>query len=230
MSSLLSNFTEIINNNIWLALVMSLFAGLASSFSPCVLSSVPLIVGYVEGNGVKDKKVAFKYSMFFGLGVIATFTIIGALSAVLGRFFSGAGKLWYIVLAAVMILSGLQLLGILTFGRSQNSCKMPTKRRGLFGAFMLGILGGALSSPCATPVLAAILTFVAGKANVLLGIAMLLLYSVGHCALIILAGTSVGVVEHLSSSEKTLKFGKILKLVLGAIIIILGLYMFSLGI
>ncbi len=228
--NILNNFSEIIANNIWLALIMSLIAGLASSFSPCVLSSVPLIVGYVEGNGVKDKKVALKMSIFFSLGVAATFTIIGALSAVLGRFFSGAGKWWYIILSAIMLISGLQLLGVINIGVNKNSCRIPNMKKGLAGAFFLGILGGALSSPCATPVLAAILAFVAGKGNVLLGIIMLLLYSVGHCTLILLAGTSIGLVENLSSSPRTIKIGKIFKIVLGIVILLLGLYLFSLGI
>lgn len=230
MNSFLLNFNDIISSSVWIALIMSFVAGIVSSFSPCVLSSVPLIVGYMEGNKVKDKKVAFKYSLVFSLGIVATFTLIGVLSAVLGRFFSGAGRLWYIVLAAIMILSGLQLLGVISLGKSRNSCKISNTRKGFFGAFVLGILGGALSSPCATPVLAAILTFVAGKANITLGIGMLLLYSLGHCALIILAGTSVGFVEHLSSSPKTVKIGKVLRLFLGVLIILLGIYLFSLGI
>lgn len=230
MSGILNNFAELISNNIWLALIMSFIAGLASSFSPCVLSSVPLIVGYVEGNGVKDKKSAFKISLVFSLGVIVTFTAIGAFSAILGKFFSGAGKWWYIMLSIIMLLSGLQLLGVINIGKSNNSCKLPNQRKGLLGAFFLGILGGALSSPCATPVLAAILTFVAGKANIVIGILMLLLYSIGHCALLIVAGSSVGLVEHLSSSPKTIKIGNILRIALGIAIIILGLYLFSIGI
>lgn len=230
MNSFLSDFNNVISSSVWIALVMSFVAGIVSSFSPCVLSSVPLIVGYMEGNKVKDKKVAFKYSLVFSLGIIFTFTLIGVLFVVLGRFFLGAGRLWYIVLAGIMILSGLQLLGVVNIGKSKDSCKIPNKRKGFFGAFVLGILGGALSSPCATPVLAAILTFVAGKANITLGIGMLLLYSLGHCALIILAGTSVGFVEHLSSSPKTVKVGNILRLFLGVLIILLGIYLFSLGI
>ena len=103
MNSFLLNFNDIISSSVWIALIMSFVAGIVSSFSPCVLSSVPLIVGYMEGNKVKDKKVAFKYSLVFSLGIIVTFTLIGVLSAVLGRFFSGAGRLWYIVLALSLI-------------------------------------------------------------------------------------------------------------------------------
>ena len=223
----LNNFGSLINDNIWLALIMSLVAGIVSSFSPCVLSSIPLIVGYVEKNGVKDKKIAFKFSIFFSLGVMVTFTLLGVLSALLGKFFSGGGGAWYLFLSFIMILSGLQILGVINIGPKDNSCRLPSLRKGLFGAFLLGILGGILSSPCATPVLAAILSFVAGKANIGLGIAMLILYSIGHSVLIILSGTSIGLIESLSSSPKTKKIGQGFKIVLGIIVIVLGIYLFS---
>lgn len=230
MSDLLNNFSTLISNNVWIALVMSLVAGIVSSFSPCVLSSLPLIVGYIENYGGGNKGSALKYSVVFSVGVAFTFTAIGAVTAVLGSFLSGAGQWWYLVLAAIMIFSGLQLLGVIEFGMKKNTCGPTGRITGITGAFFLGILGGALSSPCATPVMAAILTFVASKGNILLGILMLLLYSIGHSTLIILAGVSVGFVENLSSSEKTRTAGKVLKNVLGVIILILGLYLFSLGI
>jgi cytochrome c-type biogenesis protein len=230
MSELLGNFSTVISNNIWLALVMSLIAGVVSSFSPCVLSSLPLIVGYVENYAGDDRKAALNYSIVFSLGVTVTFTAIGAVTAVLGSLFIGAGRWWYLVLSAIMLLAGLQLLGVINLGIKRTGCGPSGKIKGITGAFFLGILGGALSSPCATPVMAAILTFVASRGNVGLGIIMLLLYSIGHSTLIILAGTSVGFVEQLGSSERTVRIGRVLKFALGVIIILLGLYLFSMGI
>lgn len=230
MGQLLDNFSHLISNNIWLALAMSLAAGIVSSFSPCVLSSVPLIVGYVENYGGGDKRSALKYSIVFSVGVAFTFTAIGAVTALLGSFLTSAGKWWYLILSAIMLLSGLQLLGVIDFGMKKNTCGPTGRINGITGAFFLGILGGALSSPCATPVMAAILTFVASKGNLLLGVLMLLLYSIGHSTLIILSGVSVGFVESLSGSGKTVAIGRGLKYVLGIIILLLGLYLFSLGI
>jgi cytochrome c-type biogenesis protein len=230
MGELLNNFSALISNNVWLALIMSLVAGVVSSFSPCVLSSLPLIVGYIENYGNGDRKSALKYSIVFSLGVAFTFTAIGAVTAAVGSFLTGAGKWWYMVLSAIMLLSGLQLLGVINIGNKKNTCGPTGKIRGITGAFFLGILGGALSSPCATPVMAAILTFVASKGNILLGVLMLLLYSVGHSTLIVLSGVSVGFVESLGSSGRTVAAGRLLKYVLGIIILILGLYLFSLGI
>jgi len=228
MGDLLSNFGNLISNNIYFALGISFLAGIVSSFSPCVLSTLPLIVGYVGEAGVKDKKTAFKYSLFFSIGLIITFTTLGIIFSIIGQFMNLSGKWWYLILGLVMLLAGLRLTGVIGDG-AEKSCKLPSKRRGFLGAFFLGIVGGALSSPCSTPVLAAILAFVAQKGNILIGIFMLLLYSMGHSLLILLAGTSVGLVEQLSASTKTRTFGMVLKLALGVLVIFLGLYLLYLG-
>ena len=227
MGNLMHNFSAFLSNNIWLAVITAFAAGIVSSFSPCVLSTIPLIVGYVGGYARKDQKLAYKYSFIFCLGIVITFTSLGIASALLGKLFTGAGRWWYIVLGGIMLLVGLQLIGVIEIGK--NSCRMPNRRKGLAGAFFLGILGGVLSSPCSTPILAAILAFVASKGNILLGIIMLFVYSIGHCILIFIAGTSVGLVEEISSSSKTLLFGKILKIVLAIIIFIAGFYLLYLG-
>jgi len=227
MENLIHNFSAFLSNNIWLALITAFLAGVVSSFSPCVLSTIPLIIGYVGGYARKDKKLAYKYSLIFCLGIIVTFTLLGVASSLLGRLFTGAGSWWYIILGAIMLIVGLQLVGVIEIGN--NSCKMPNRRKGLAGAFFLGILGGVLSSPCSTPILAAILAFVASKGNILLGVIMLFLYSIGHCVLIFLAGTSIGLVEGISNSKKTQLMGKVLKIILAIIIFIAGFYLLYLG-
>jgi len=228
MESFLLNFTQILSQNIWMAFVMALVAGIISSFSPCVLSAIPLVIGYVGGYAGNDKKRAFKYSLTFCIGLALTFTALGAASAVLGRLMSGTGSWWYIILGIIMLTVGLQLLGVINI--MPQACNVPSQRKGLIGAFVLGILGGVLSSPCATPVLIAILAFVAGQGNIMLGIALLAVYSIGHCTLLIIAGTSVGFVQMLADSPKTEKWGKILKILFGAIVILIGLYLFYIGI
>lgn len=228
MIELLTNFSQVLSNNIWLALLMSLIAGIVSSFSPCVLSAVPLVIGYVGGYANKDKNLALKYSLIFCLGLVITFTTFGALSAILGRLMTGAGGWWYIVLGIIMITVALQLLGVIKLNTS--FCKVPKKRTGLLGAFFLGILGGILSSPCSTPVLIAILAFVAGEGNITLGILMLFLYSIGHCTLILVAGMSVTFVEAFTESSGTKVAGKILKIFFSIGIIIIGIYLIYIGI
>lgn len=224
----MTNITTLISGNLFITLIMCFFAGIISSFSPCLLSTVPLVIGYVGTNAKRDKNLAFRYSLVFSLGLIFTFIALGIASALLGKFFSGAGKWWYLVLGAIMLFVGLQTVGVIK-NKGSNSCRVPRKSRGVVGAFFLGILGGALSSPCATPILAAILAFVAGKGNIALGILMLLFYSIGHCILIVIAGTSVGIIETLQSSPKYFKIGNIMKIIFGIIVVFIGLYLIYLG-
>ncbi len=227
MENLLEQFGSLLTQNIWIALTVALFAGILSSFMPCSLSSIPLIIGYLGGYKEKDKKKPFIYSLIFSLGLSVTFTILGILSAILGRLFIGIGTLWYIILGIIMLIVGLQMLGIIKIG--SNVCNVPKKSKGIMGAFLLGILGGIFSSPCSTPVLIAILAFVAEKGNILLGGLILLVYSIGHSFLVIIAGTSIGITQSFINSNKTNKIANILKYTFAILVILLSMYMFYLG-
>ncbi|HEX3021132.1 MAG TPA: cytochrome c biogenesis protein CcdA, partial [Lachnospiraceae bacterium] len=112
---------------------------------------------------------------------------------------------------------------LLTYLMSKNT------RKGYIGAFIAGILGGIFSSPCSTPVLIALLAIVAGKGSIVWGITLLLLYSIGHAILSVIAGTSIGFVQKLSGSKKYGHFSKILKIIMGLAILLIGFYMFYLG-
>lgn len=127
-----------------------------------------------------------------------------------------------------MVLMALQTWGIFEIIPSSYLISKNTKK-GFAGAFIAGILGGGFSSPCSTPVLIALLAIVAGKGSIVWGILLLLLYSIGHGILAIIAGTSIGFVQKLSSSERYGKASTILKIVMGALILLIGFYMFYLG-
>lgn len=225
------NFGQVLSENIWLAFVLALLAGVLSSFSPCVLSALPLVVGYVGGYAGKDKKMALRYSLLFCAGLVLTLTTLGAISAVFGVFMSGAaGRWWYLILAVMMMLVALQMFGVFEDeGQAAAVCTLPNRRRGLVGAFFMGILGGVLSSPCATPVLIAILAFVAERGSIVLGVSLLAVYSLGHCVLILLAGTSVGFVQKMSENPRTAKVGKVLKIIFGVLILMLAMHLFYIG-
>ncbi len=92
-----------------------------------------------------------------------------------------------------------------------------------------GILGGVFSSPCSTPVLIALLAIVAGSENMLFGILLLLLYSVGHGILAVICGTGVGFVQKLSQDKRYQKVSTALKILMGALIALIGFYMFYLA-
>ncbi len=228
MDAMLEGISQIITQSSWVAPVLALLAGVLTSFTPCALSSVPLVVGYVGGAGAANPKKALALSLTFALGSGLTFTVMGAIATAAGSLIGAASSWWYIVLGVLMLLMALQTWGIYEIIPSSYLISKSTKK-GYIGALVAGILGGVFSSPCSTPVLIALLAVVAGAGSSAFGIVLLLLYSIGHGALAIICGTSVGFVKRLSQSQKYGKISSIVKVIMGAAIALIGFYMFYLG-
>lgn len=224
MDAWLNQIAELIRANAWLAPVLALLAGVLTSVTPCALTSVPLIVGYVGGIGEKNTKKAFAYSVVFSIGTAVTFVTLGIIATSAGRLMGRFSPAWYMILGILMTLMALQTWEIFNFIPSVNLMS-KSKKKGFVGAFLAGVLGGIFSSPCSTPVLIALLAIVAGEGNLLWGCLLMLLYSIGHSVLAMAAGTSVGFVQKISSSEKYKTAAKVLKIVMGTAILLIGLYM-----
>ena len=224
----LNNLSVILQNSSWLAPLVALLAGVLTSVTPCALSSVPLVIGYVGGTGGGDTKRAFRLSLTFALGMAVTFTALGKIASLLGKLMGTSSTWWYLVLGILMVLMALQTFEIYNFIPSTYLISRNTKK-GYIGAFMAGILGGIFSSPCATPVLVVLLGLVARSGKVFWGILLLLLYSIGHSVLVLIAGTSIGFVKKLTASERYGTFSKWLKYIMGTVILFIGFYMFYLG-
>lgn len=116
----LNQIAEAINGNLWLAPVLALLAGLLTSFTPCSLSSVPLIVGYVGGIGERSTKRAFAYSAVFAVGTAITFISLGIIATSAGRLIGNSSPIWYLVLGALMVLMALQTWGVFNLIPSAN--------------------------------------------------------------------------------------------------------------
>ncbi len=224
----LEQLGRIISDHFWLAPFIALLGGLLTAFTPCSLSSVPLIIGYVGGYAQGDAKKAFRYSLVFCAGMSVTLTALGTAAALMGRLMRFAGSWWYLVLGVLMILMALQTWEVITIiPQSVLISKHP--KRGYLGAGIAGLLGGLFASPCATPVLVALLAIVAREGRIVWGVVLLLLYSLGHSVLLMIAGTSVGFVRQLSKSQKYGRASQVLKILMGAVILVLGLYLLYTG-
>lgn len=228
MNQVLNGLSAIISNSPWIAPIIALLAGAVASFLPCSLSSIPLIIGYVSGAGQNNPKKAFRLSLTFAGGEALTFTVMGIIASLAGRLIGVFSGVWYIFLGILMVLMALQTWEIFEFIPSSYLVAKNTKT-GYIGAFIAGILGGIFSSPCSTPVLIALLAMVAKSGNIFWGILLLLLYSVGHGILAVVAGTSVGLVHKLAQSERYGKMSEAFKIIIGIFILLLGFYMFYLG-
>lgn len=224
----LESLSKLISESLWLAPVLALMAGILTSVTPCSLSTLPLIIGYVGGTGNDNPKKAFRLSLVFASGMAITFTALGTAASLLGRLIGTSGRWWYIALGVLMVLMALQTWEICNFIPSTYLTGKSTKK-GYIGALIAGILGGLFSSPCATPVLVVLLGIVAKKGSIAWGVLLLLLYSIGNSVLILITGTSVAFIKRITSGSKYGTFSKILKIVMGSLILLIGFYMFYLG-
>ena len=224
----LETLSTLIKGNLWLAPVMAIVAGVLTAFTPCSLSTIPLVVAYVGGTADNDTKKSFRLSAVFALGMTITFTVLGVIASLAGKLIGRAASWWFIVLGVLMVLMALQTWEVFNFIPSTFLISKNTKR-GYIGSLIAGILGGIFSSPCATPVLIALLALVASQGMLLWGILLLLFYSAGHSILVLIAGTSMGFVKKITTIEKYGRVSKVIKIVLGTLILLLAFYMFYLG-
>jgi cytochrome c-type biogenesis protein len=228
METLINHLSLSLTENPLLAYLGVFVGGILSSSSPCVLATIPLVIGYVGGYSEGDRRKAFLYSLTFILGLSITFTILGAIASLLGGLFGVISRAWYFIVGGIAVVIGLNLIGLFEWSLPIPVHLQP-KQRGILGAFLLGIFFGIVSSPCATPVLALILTFVASKGEVAYGTSLLFVYALGHCALIFLAGTATGFAESFIKSKGISNMTTWGKRVGGAIVVFAGIYLFYLG-
>ena len=229
METILNLLSQWMTGNPFLAYAGVFLGGVISSSSPCVLATIPLVIGYVGGYSEGNRRKALLYSLIFILGLSLTFTVLGAIASLIGGLFGSVNQTWYIVVGGIAVVIGLHLVGLFEWSLPIPVHFRP-KHRGLLGAFLLGLLFGIVSSPCATPILALILTFVATKGEVAYGTSLLFIYALGHCALVFLAGTATGFVESFIKSKGISNLTTWSKRVGGLIVIGVGVYLFYLGI
>lgn len=217
----LDNIEQIVTVYPLLAFGAVFLAGVLSSASPCVLATIPLVVGFVGGYADGDRWKAFRYSLAFILGLSLTFTAFGAAAGILGTMFGTLGGWWYVAAGIVAIVMGGQLMGFYELRLSINREYRP-KQGGIIGSFLLGLFFGVVSSPCATPVLVVILTYVATKGQILYGTALLFTYAVGHCLLMLAAGTFTGFIEAFVKAKGVVNFSAWTKRISGGVITLVG--------
>lgn len=228
MFDILENMSMVISNNLYIAPFVCLIAGLLSALLPCSLTQLPLLIAYLGGYESDNKKKSVKYSIFYAIGNSLVFIVLGLLSALIGKSFSILSKKIYIILGILMIIIFLQMINVINI--IPKGLKKPTTdKKGALGALILGIIGGFFTSPCTTPVLLAILSYVVSTQNIILGAIMLLFYSIGNGIVLVVVGSSLKIADKLSSSSKMLVVGKIINAMLAILILALGLYLLYLG-
>jgi cytochrome c-type biogenesis protein len=227
MQELFSDLSHAIGGAPLVALAASFAWGLLSVIlSPCHLASIPLIVGFINGQGRMTARRAFLLASLFAVGILITIAAIGAATAAAGRMMGDIGAAGNYLVAGIFFLVGLHLMDVIPLPFSGPGAA-GMQRRGRLAAFTLGLVFGIALGPCTFAYMAPMLavTFKIAATQLLYGIALLVFYGLGHCAVIVLAGTSSELVQrYLNWSERS-RGTAILKKVCGALVLLGGVYL-----
>jgi cytochrome c-type biogenesis protein len=227
MQELFTQLTRAVEGTWIVALTASFIWGIMSILlSPCHLASIPLIVGFIDEQGKITTKRAFWISTLFAVGILITIGAIGAITAAAGRMMGDVGKYGNYFVAMIFFVVGLHLLGVIPAPWSGPG-QVGMKRKGLLAALILGLVFGIALGPCTFAYMAPMLaiTFKLASTNLSYGILLLLAYGLGHCSVIVLAGTCTELVQKYMNWNEQSKGATILKKICGVLVLLGGLWL-----
>jgi cytochrome c-type biogenesis protein len=196
--------------------------------SPCHLTSLPLIVGYISDQGVRSFRKAFWTSFAFSSGILITIALVGLVTALLGRMMGDIGNWGNYLMAAIFIMVGLCLLEMIPLNLPGIG-QFSFKKRGIWAAFLLGLIFGIALGPCTFAFMAPVLaiTLFSASSSFLHSFSLLAAYGLGHCLVIILAGTFTEVLQKYLNWNTKSKGTIFVKRICGILVILAGFYMLT---
>jgi cytochrome c-type biogenesis protein len=227
MEQLFTNLSHAVEGAPLIALTASFIWGIFSIIlSPCHLASIPLIVGFISEQGQVTTRRAFWTATLFSVGILITIAAIGVITAAAGRMMGDVGRYGNYFVALIFFVVGLHLVGVIPLNFS-GAGPVGMKRKGLLAALILGLVFGIALGPCTFAYMAPMLavTFkLAGEAPVY-SAALLLAYGIGHCGVIVVAGTSTELVERWLKWNEQSKGVAVLKVVCGILVMLGGVWL-----
>lgn len=213
-----------------LALIAAFIWGVLSILlSPCHLASIPLVVGFVNGQDKVTTRRAFALASLFSLGILITIAALGAITAAAGRLAGDVGGWAYHAVAAIFILVGLHLLDVIPmpWSGSPGGGGMAAKGKGAAAALLLGLIFGVALGPCTFAYMAPVLaiTFKIGAERPVFAGSLLALYGIGHCSIIVAAGSASGWIQRYLDWNQTGGAITWLRRVCGVLVIFGGLWL-----
>ena len=231
MEQLFTNLSRAVEGAPAIALGASVLWGILSILlSPCHLASIPLIVGFISGQGRVSNGRAFWTATLFSVGILVTLAGVGAITAAAGRMIGDVGRWGNYSVALIFFLVGLHLVGVIPMPWSGPG-QWSTKRKGLLAAFSLGLVFGIALGPCTFAYMAPMLavTFKMAESAPIYGGTLLVAYGVGHCSVIVLAGTSTERVQRFLNWNEHSKGLAVVRIVCGVLVMLGGLWLIYLA-
>jgi cytochrome c-type biogenesis protein len=224
MDSIFMALTHAVTGAPLIALSAALIWGVLSILlSPCHLTSIPLIIGFIDGQEQMTTRRAFVISNLFAVGILITIAAVGVATGAAGRMMGDVGPWGPWLVAAVFFLVGLHLLDILPMPWP-GAGEVGIARKGMLAALLLGLIFGIALGPCTFAYMAPMLAVAFSKAadNMHYGASLLLAYGLGHCAVIVFAGTFTEVIQRYLDWNERSKGAVVLKRVCGILVLFGG--------
>lgn len=200
--------------------------GLLTNLCPCNVAFLPIVLGGAGGfSFAHDRFRAVLYSSVFAAGVAATLCGLGVAATLAGAALLPLRQACLVLVAAVSVAMGLYCLGLVRFSLPGKLGLSPGGRKGLWGAFGLGLTAGVVASPCTTPVLAVVLTYVAAQARLAYGVSLLLAYALGFVVPLILAGACADFVLRMRQLNERTRYRVWIGKGSGVLLVAFGLYL-----
>ena len=204
--------------------LISFLEGIITFISPCLLPMLPIYITYFAGGGQRTTRKTLSGAMGFVLGFTVVFVAIGALAGTLGALLVWHGKTINIVLGAIVILFGLNYLGVLKFNLFKGSRRQVQQgQMGFVSAVLFGIVFSVGWTPCVGTFLGSALMLASQQGSVMAGMLMLLCYSLGLGIPFVFSAV---LVDKLKTTFDFIKshYGVINK-VCGGLLIVIGILM-----
>lgn len=222
----MENLTQLFTNqtSIYILFAASFLGGLISSVSPCSLSMLPLIIGYIGGYSEAKPMRTLLQMIIFVIGTGIVFSIIGGICAFTGKIFVG-NPYFALIVASIVMIMGLKILGVIEFELPVMIKEIPQNKvnNDFLYPLILGAVFALIGTPCSTPILASIMAFASISAKISNAVIMLFLFSIGQGLILIIAGF---LTSKLKANENFYKISETIMKISGILLILVALYIF----
>jgi cytochrome c-type biogenesis protein len=204
---------------------LAFIGGLIASVSPCILALLPLNLSYIGTRNITSRGDAFVKAGLFVLGNVIILGLFGLASSFAGMVLVEYRGHINVVVGAIILIMGLGLLGLIKIPLPEINVDGSN-----FGPFGVGLTFALVSSPCASPVLFAVLAAAGASGSQLLAILTMASYAFGYTIIIFLASLLTGFAKQanllLKYSESITKFGSVALILAGIYYLITGVQWF----